>query len=1170
MFCSWINAVESGTGMLLATCLAASAAGSGSVLFCETRAREVPRAAQSQDLNGTTVPVAAATVLAPRTLLWVNVVFEDDPIDTRNTSPMESFRWKMDEANRFFEANSQGRFRFNVTFVPEVLVVPPSYRDVYDNNQGGIVSVDAQPRFRTKVIELLRAYDARQGSTGRFLAENYDHEVIFYKAKATPGGGGAVSGWGDNPGRTVYLAYFQQAYWWGFPTGVIVHELGHNFGLPHANRWIPSTSDPIGPGNNENYGNHSDVMGLGQVDGLQHLHYTNWYKARLGWIPPADVVTLTGGTQRIRLYRHDHARAAGARMVLIPKSASQEYYLEFRPGNLENPLLRSGLLVGWGNKTGSEIDQSRGAEVLDMTPQSTPSFEYDDSALLQGRTFSDPQLGLHITPIGRGGSTPSDYIDVAVNFSAGRTNRAPIATAIRANASSVRPGAPIELRVEASDPDGDDLAYYWDFSDGSQPENKATVTRTFPTAEGVLVVKCEVSDMRGGRSTVSLTLPVEKNTLRSWERSISPAGSVKLVGVAFGNGRFVAVGDPVGVTGTVITSDDGGGTWRKVDGVPPQFFTGVNFINNRFVACHAVGMLWSDDGVIWNQVALPAAYRSRWYYQAAFGAGRYAFACDAAVFTGSAQFDDWQNTPLQARNAARIKSPLVVYAGGRFLSYLNDSCAVSSDGMNWEPRYDSLSFSAGAIAAMNGRYLATRNFGGLSVSENGIDWASFGASRPSMEGTGIAVFGDIGCFVVGKSSFGGTVDEGTIGVFSSDLTNLKFLSPVVNKPLLAVAYGAGRFVAVGHEGAIVRSDLLVAASFSRPTITSQPTAQSVLAGYGATLSVAVASLPATNFQWFKNGSAIPGATLASLGIPAVATSDAGSYSVVTTNPFGSDTSEAAQITVRPNPGRLINLSILTALAAAGDAFAVGTVIGGGGTSGPKPLLVRAVGPSLAAFGVGDVLSDPRIELFTGATKSGENDNWGGNQSISSAMAQVGAFPLTVNTSKDAAIYAPAVASGASSVVVSAVGGVRGTVIVELYDATVASTFNVGTPRLVNVSVLKHIGSELTAGFVIGGLTPATVLVRAVGPGLAAFGVNDFAADPQMTLFSGQAKVGENDNWGNAAALSSAFSTVGAFALPGGSKDAALLARLLPGSYTVKVSGVGDTTGVALVEVYEVP
>jgi hypothetical protein len=201
----------------------------------------------------------------------------------------------------------------------------------------------------------------------------------------------------------------------------------------------------------------------------------------------------------------------------------------------------------------------------------------------------------------------------------------------------------------------------------------------------------------------------------------------------------------------------------------------------------------------------------------------------------------------------------------------------------------------------------------------------------------------------------------------------------------------------------------------------------------------------------------------------------------------------------------------------------------------------------------------------------ENDNWGGSAAVASAFLQVGAFAYSGATSRDAAVFAAGVAPGNNSVIVSGAGGASGTVIAELYDATPSATAGEATPRLVNVSVLKTLGAGMTAGFVIGGGSARTVLVRAIGPTLKkAFGVSGSDDDPRLTLYSGETKLASNDNWGGGAALKAAFTAVGAFALSDGSNDAALVATLPPGNYTVQVAGEKSAGGVALVEIYEVP
>jgi hypothetical protein len=132
-----------------------------------------------------------------------------------------------------------------------------------------------------------------------------------------------------------------------------------------------------------------------------------------------------------------------------------------------------------------------------------------------------------------------------------------------------------------------------------------------------------------------------------------------------------------------------------------------------------------------------------------------------------------------------------------------------------------------------------------------------------------------------------------------------------------------------------------------------------------------------------------------------------------------------------------------------------------------------------------------------------------------------------------------------------------------------------TARLANVSARSAVGTEagiLIAGFVVSE-NACRVLVRGVGPGLAPFNVPGALVDPQLHIFRGPQLITENNDWSgdaNAGAVIATGQAVGAFALPAGSKDAALLITLPPGAYTAQISGVNGSTGVALVEVYEVP
>jgi len=139
-----------------------------------------------------------------------------------------------------------------------------------------------------------------------------------------------------------------------------------------------------------------------------------------------------------------------------------------------------------------------------------------------------------------------------------------------------------------------------------------------------------------------------------------------------------------------------------------------------------------------------------------------------------------------------------------------------------------------------------------------------------------------------------------------------------------------------------------------------------------------------------------------------------------------------------------------------------------------------------------------------------------------------------------------------------------------------SSSSTGAGQFVNLSTRAFVGTAdgvLIPGLVISGTTSRRVLVRAVGPTLGTFGVTGVLADPTLTVFSGAATIATNDNWQeqtNSASVATAAVSAGAFALPTGSKDSALVLTLAPGAYTFRVAGAGNTTGVALVEVYAVP
>lgn len=144
---------------------------------------------------------------------------------------------------------------------------------------------------------------------------------------------------------------------------------------------------------------------------------------------------------------------------------------------------------------------------------------------------------------------------------------------------------------------------------------------------------------------------------------------------------------------------------------------------------------------------------------------------------------------------------------------------------------------------------------------------------------------------------------------------------------------------------------------------------------------------------------------------------------------------------------------------------------------------------------------------------------------------------------------------------------------ELIAATAAAS---RSTQLANLSTRAQVGVDenvLIPGFTLAGDGPRSVLIRAVGPALAAFSVRGALADPVLSVFRGSTVIASNDNWQeqpNASAVATAAVQVGGFPLAVGSRDSALVLTLDPGSYTFQVSGANRSTGVALVEVYILP
>ncbi len=286
---------------------------------------------------------------------------------------------------------------------------------------------------------------------------------------------------------------------------------------------------------------------------------------------------------------------------------------------------------------------------------------------------------------------------------------------------------------------------------------------------------------------------------------------------------------------------------------------------------------------------------------------------------------------------------------------------------------------------------------------------------------------------------------------------------------------------------------------------------------------------------------------------------------------------ASQASPAPPPpaqpsARLVNISTRAQVGTGGGILIPGFVITG---SGVETLLIRAAGPSLSQFGVPGFLATPSLQLFDENQRyiTG-NAGWTGangyGAQVAAAAAQVGAFAFA-SGSADCAILM-VLQPGAYTVEISGLGTSTGVALAEVYEVSYT-----GTARLANISTRANVGTGgniIIPGFVIRGSGTEQLLVRGDGPSLSQFNVPGVLAQPTLGIYdSSQTLISANTGWSTAAdpsRLASVAASVGAFSFPTGSADSAQVVNLAAGNYTVQISGLNNTTGVALAEIYEVP
>ncbi len=265
-----------------------------------------------------------------------------------------------------------------------------------------------------------------------------------------------------------------------------------------------------------------------------------------------------------------------------------------------------------------------------------------------------------------------------------------------------------------------------------------------------------------------------------------------------------------------------------------------------------------------------------------------------------------------------------------------------------------------------------------------------------------------------------------------------------------------------------------------------------------------------------------------------------------------------EVTTPPPPatGQLLNISTRLNVLPGDNVLIGGFIIGG---NDPKQVIVRVTGPALGDFGISNFLANPTLELHAPDGSVISNDNWMETQK--NAIAATGLAPAKALEPAILATLTP----GAYTAIVRGVNDTSGIALVEIYDLD-----STGDSRLVNISTRGFIdtgNNVMIGGLIIGpdDRGDATVLVRAIGPSLGALGVSNALQDPVLELHGSNGDtITTNDNWRD-----TQEAEITATGLkPKNDAESATLQTLAPGNYTAIVRGADDTTGVGLVEVYQ--
>lgn len=300
------------------------------------------------------------------------------------------------EVHYFYDEASYGKtgLTMSASDVTPVLRMPQNAQTYAEAGDNGVLRTDA-----TTLAE-----------NAGFNFDDYDRIFLVFSAIGTSRYPASLINYGG-------LGQISNKFMWmngGFGLGLVAHELGHTYGLPHASRWEPTNSNPVDPAGSEiEYGDVFDRMGSGSSSHPLHPGTFNpWFLNRMDWLPSSGISEVSESGS-FRVYRFDHKSAdlAQTRALKISRDPDRDYWIGYRRKYAGDPSkgdIADGAYIHWGSPTGFGK-----SHLIDIdTPGSNPN----DASLNVGNSFDDTAAGIDISVDAAGGSGAGEYIDITITF----------------------------------------------------------------------------------------------------------------------------------------------------------------------------------------------------------------------------------------------------------------------------------------------------------------------------------------------------------------------------------------------------------------------------------------------------------------------------------------------------------------------------------------------------------------------------------------------------------------------------------------------------------------------------------------------------------------------------------------------------------------------------------